>query len=133
PINLFVNSADELYGPITTIQRDGRVRHIPWTIFLLKPLDWDCVNDVRAIILDVNKLQQVFSDENRTTLWQAIPALKELQTTWEAKQQDPKYILYHTALQGSLNKIAKYYSRLDQKPVYILALGMFSFTYSYSC
>ncbi|KIM68363.1 hypothetical protein SCLCIDRAFT_105624, partial [Scleroderma citrinum Foug A] len=133
PINLFVNSAGELYRPITTIRRDGCVRHIPWTAFLLKPLDWDHVNDVRAIISDANNLQQVFSDENRATLWQVIPALEELQTAWEAKQQDPKYTLYHAALQGGLNKIAKYYNHLDQKPVYILALGTFSFTYSYSC
>ena len=57
-----------------------------------------------------------------------IPVLEELQTAWEAKQQDPKYALYCTALQGGLDKIRKYYNRLDQKPVYILALGMLSFT-----
>jgi hypothetical protein len=50
-MNLFIGSADELYGPITTIRRDGRIhKHIPWTAFALKPRDWERVNDTRVII-----------------------------------------------------------------------------------
>lgn len=114
-INLFVSSADELYGPITTIRRDGHVKHIPWTAFVLKPHDWDRVQDLRTIITislrchcivlplaqlsqDANKIQQIFSDENCVTLWQAIPALEELQMAWEAKEENPKYDIYRAAI-----------------------------------
>ncbi|KAG9307886.1 hypothetical protein JVU11DRAFT_13044, partial [Chiua virens] len=122
-INLFVNSADELYGPITTILQDGHVRkQIPWKVFSLKPLDWECVNDARRIVADANKIQQCFSDEQCSTLWQAIPVLEELQTAWEKKQKSGKFLLFHTAIQDGLNKINKYYNRLDDKPVYVLAL-----------
>ena len=110
-------------------------------MFALKPSDWDRVLDLRTIISvslrcqcivlplaelsqDANKIQQVFSDENRATLWRAIPALEELQTACEAKEEDPKYNIYRTAIRDGLAKICKYYNRLDHKPVYILALGM---------
>lgn len=107
-----MSSADELYGPITTIRHDGHVKHIPWTAFVLKPHDWDCIQDLRTIITislrchcivfqlsqDANKIQQIFSDENCATLWQAIPALEELQTAWEAKEENPKYNIYRAAI-----------------------------------
>ncbi|KIK78167.1 hypothetical protein PAXRUDRAFT_17030 [Paxillus rubicundulus Ve08.2h10] len=42
PINLFINSANEFYGLIMTIRRNGSViKHIPWTPFSFKPSDWD--------------------------------------------------------------------------------------------
>lgn len=50
-INMFINTADELFGPITTIRRNGRlVKHIPWTAFTFKNADWERVNDTREII-----------------------------------------------------------------------------------
>jgi hypothetical protein len=50
-INLFVNSADELYGPITTIRRESCIRErIRWSAFALKPSDWERVQDMRAVI-----------------------------------------------------------------------------------
>ena len=52
-----------------------------------------------------------------------ILALEELQNTWEAKKSTEQYKLYHDALHCGLQKIGKYYSRFDEKPVYILALG----------
>ncbi|KIK91631.1 hypothetical protein PAXRUDRAFT_149065, partial [Paxillus rubicundulus Ve08.2h10] len=68
--------------------------------------------------------QQYFLDEKWLTLWHAIPALKELQTAWESKGENPKYTLYKGAICSGLCKIAKYYNRLDDKPVYIHVLGM---------
>jgi hypothetical protein len=50
PINMFINSADELYGPITTIRHDGQVKHVPWTKFVLATRDWERVNDTQSII-----------------------------------------------------------------------------------
>jgi hypothetical protein len=49
--------------------------------------------------------------------------LEELQTVWEKKSENPKYILYKNALTDGLEKLGKYYSRLDDKPSFILALG----------
>lgn len=36
---------------------------------------------------------------------------------------NPKYVLYKDALADGLAKLGKYYSRLDEKPSFILALG----------
>ena len=65
-----------------------------------------------------------FSSETHPTLWRVLPAIERLQSAWEAKRDDPKYILYREALTDGLEKIKKYYLRFDEKPVYILALGM---------
>jgi hypothetical protein len=61
------------------------------------------------------------------TLWLALPALKKLQTRWEKKRDSQHFVLYSEAIDAALDKIKKYYNRLDRKPCYILALGM-SFT-----
>jgi hypothetical protein len=64
-----------------------------------------------------------FSAEKRPTLWRALPVIEELQTPWEAKRDSPKYALYHDVINDGLNKLNKYYSRFNQKPSFILALG----------
>jgi len=56
-------------------------------------------------------------------LWRALPAIEELQTAWEAKCDDPRYRIYKPAITDGLNKLNKYYSRFDEKPGFILALG----------
>src|SRR3981189_667815 len=42
---------------------------------------------------------------------------------WEAKAADPRYALYHSAINDGLAKLFKYYSKFDSKPAYILVLG----------
>jgi len=50
-INLFISSADQLYGPITTLWQDGQlIKHIPWTAFNLNDLDWEWVLDMKMIL-----------------------------------------------------------------------------------
>jgi hypothetical protein len=49
--------------------------------------------------------------------------LEDLQTVWEKKSANPKYRLYKNALADGLAKLGKYYSQLDDKPSFILALG----------
>jgi hypothetical protein len=51
PINLFLASADALFGPITTVRTSGRItKKIPWNAFRLSDLDWERVKDVRDIL-----------------------------------------------------------------------------------
>ncbi|KAG1728190.1 uncharacterized protein EDB91DRAFT_1060754, partial [Suillus paluster] len=115
--------ADELFGPITSIRHHGHVtKHIPWTVFSLKSSDWEHVNDTQVMISDANDIQQYFSSECLPTLWRAIPAMEELQTAWESKCGLIQFVLYKEALQRGLTKIEKYYNKLDDKPVYALAL-----------
>jgi hypothetical protein len=52
-----------------------------------------------------------------------LPALEELQSAWEKKRDAPKYVLYRDALADGLAKVGKYYSKLDEKPSFVLALG----------
>lgn len=54
-----------------------------------------------------------------------LPALEELQTEWETKRNSRKYVLYKEALGHGLDKLRKYYSRLDEKPSFILGLGKY--------
>lgn len=51
-----------------------------------------------------------------------LPALEDLQMAREKKQDSPKYALYKDAL-GGLKKLGRYYSLLDKKPSFVLALG----------
>lgn len=51
PIDLFLKSADSLYGPITTIRHNGRIeKKIPWSAFALTERDWERVADARDIL-----------------------------------------------------------------------------------
>ena len=76
-------------------------------------------------VQDSNQIQQYFLSEKEPMLWRALPALEELQTAWEKKHDSPKYVLYKDALSKGLEKIRKYYSRLDDKPNFVLALGKY--------
>jgi hypothetical protein len=50
-INLFIQMADSLYGPITMIRHNGRIaKKIAWTAFTLLDGDWERVMDARDIL-----------------------------------------------------------------------------------
>jgi hypothetical protein len=72
---------------------------------------------------DTNEIQQYFSSESQPTLWRTIPAFEELKMAWEWKHSMPKYELYKVAVQKGLDKVNKYYEKMDEKSVYMLALG----------
>ena len=76
-----------------------------------------------SFVQNSNRIQQYFSSEKEPTLWRALPALEELQTAWEKKRSSPPYALYEDALTHGLDKLKKYYSRLDEHPSFVLALG----------
>lgn len=44
---------------------------------------------------------------------------------WEQKRNMLKYVLYKAAIEKALNKVSKYYRKMDNKPVYVLTLGVF--------
>ena len=56
------------------------------------------------------------------TLHRVIPALEALCTKWEKKASDPRYALFHPALDRGTTKLNKYYTKLDDTDVYILSL-----------
>ena len=77
---------------------------------------------------DSNDIQELFSSEQQPTLWCALPVLKELQTAWEDKQKLACFALYKDAINAGLSKLQKYYSGINTKPVFILALGKFFYS-----
>ena len=77
-------------------------------------------------VLDSNQIQQHFSSEKQPTLWRVLPALEDLQSKWEKKRRLPRFDPYKYALTDGLEKLKKYYFRLDDKPSFVLALGKFS-------
>ena len=90
---------------------------------MLKPANWDHVHDTCEIITDANTIQHLFSHESQPALWHAIPVFEGLQTAWEEKHDSSKYAPYKAALTRALDKIKKYYSKFNEKDVYVLALG----------
>ena len=123
---MFIQSANTLYGPITTICHNGRIeKKILWSAFALTEGDWGWVADARDILKDSNDIQELFSSEQQPTLWCTLPALEELQTTWEDKQTLPRFLLYQDVIDAGLGKLQKYYSCIDTKLVFILSLGTF--------
>ena len=50
-MGLFVTSADAMYSPITTLQRNNRlVKRIPWSAFKMSDQDWTQVVDAHDIL-----------------------------------------------------------------------------------
>ena len=91
-------------------------------MFLFSASDWDHVQLIHLIIANANLLQHHFSFNTIPTLWHAIPAVEELQSAWEAKLESLKFLLYQDAIHKGLMKISKYYTKFNEKLVYILAL-----------
>jgi hypothetical protein len=46
---------------------------------------------------------------------------------WKTKKDEPRFADYANAIQAGLDKIGKYYNRLDAKPAIIAALGEWLF------
>ncbi|KAM6490391.1 hypothetical protein JOM56_014155, partial [Amanita muscaria] len=119
----FITSADQLYGPITTLRRDGRTfKKIPWTAFALADKDWERVLELKTILADSNEILHHFSSIKYPNIYRALPAFERLQTLWEKKLASHTFTLYHAAIRDGLEKLRKYYSKLDRKPTFILAL-----------
>ena len=127
------------------IRKNGKItKKIPWSAFHLEKEDWDrvklCVeilkvchasvewlleSDKSGIYLqDADKYHQLFSLDKAPTLHCVIPALEALCSKWEKKLDDPKYAIFHPALQAGLDKLDKYYAKLNNSDVYILTLCM---------
>ena len=89
-------------------------------------MEWLLESDrCRIYLQDANKYHQLFSSDKAPTLHHVIPALKVLCSKWEKKLDDPKYAVFHLTLQASLDKLRKYYAKLNNSDVYILALHTF--------
>ncbi|KAI0669467.1 hypothetical protein C8Q78DRAFT_933185, partial [Trametes maxima] len=126
----FVVKADSRYGPITTIRKNGKiVKKIKWTAFRLEDSDWERVALCVDILMDANRYLEHFSAATMLTIHRVIPALETLCTRWEKKLKKDKYQIFHDALQRGVEKLSKYYMRLDQMMVYILALHKYCSTF----
>lgn len=138
-IDSFVATADAKFGPITIIRKDGKIaKKIPWSAFRLEDSDWKRVSlctDILAVssshifvfilvtgLQDANRYHQLFSADKVPTIHRVIPALESLCTKWENKLDDAKYALFHSAIRRGLDKLGKYYTKLDNSEVYVLSL-----------
>jgi len=51
PIQLFVATADQRFGPVTTIRSNGRIeKHIPWSAFTFSDDDWNRVSEAADLL-----------------------------------------------------------------------------------
>ncbi|KIK73267.1 hypothetical protein PAXRUDRAFT_21046 [Paxillus rubicundulus Ve08.2h10] len=108
------------------IQAKCSIEHAPLTIPLHSNICWGTADGMLAhsyLLWQPINLFQIFLHNTQPTLWKAIPAFEELQSAWEAKMSMLLYAqCYKGALEHSLAKIRKYYTKFDEKPVYVLAL-----------
>ncbi|EKM48025.1 uncharacterized protein PHACADRAFT_189277 [Phanerochaete carnosa HHB-10118-sp] len=89
---------------------------------MIQEEDWTRVQLCADILMDANKYQQHFSSDQIPTLHRAIPALENLCARWEKKADDRRYEKFHSALRDGVDKLSKYYWKLDDSRAYILAL-----------
>ena len=82
-----------------------------------------CLHDSTDVHLqDADKYHQLFSSDKVPTLHRVIPVLEALCARWEKKLMDPKYSVFHPVLQAGINKLDKYYAKLNNLDIYILSL-----------
>ncbi|KAG9022779.1 hypothetical protein FRB95_014195 [Tulasnella sp. JGI-2019a] len=86
------------------------------------PTDWDHLEDCVNILENANSLQQVFSTTAVPTISQAFPAFEHLQTKWEEKLVDLHYEPYHDRLHTGLDKLGKYYQKMDMSSAFLLGI-----------
>ncbi|PIL25949.1 hypothetical protein GSI_11703 [Ganoderma sinense ZZ0214-1] len=104
PVNLFVESADHLFGPITKVRHQGEATvSIPWHAFEIKSEGW------KRVALCIKILT-------------VIPVLETLCSKWEKRLEDPDFEIFHDAIRLGLEKLNKYYKRLNNTDAYILAM-----------
>ncbi|KAI0743012.1 hypothetical protein C8Q80DRAFT_1108172, partial [Daedaleopsis nitida] len=119
----FVRTVDLTFGPITTLRGGpGGTKKIPWTAFQMSPNDWVQVQLCSKILWDAHRYHQICSLTRTLTLHQVIPIIETLASRWEDKAKDPVFTIFHDALTYGLEKLNKYYKRLDNTDSYILAL-----------
>ncbi|KAF8867872.1 hypothetical protein BD779DRAFT_1685139 [Infundibulicybe gibba] len=106
----FIKSADGLFGLITTLRNECPViKQIPWLAFELSESDWATVLDTWMILEDSHRVLHHFSKDKR-------PSLMGEETG------DVHFAKYFNGLNDALAKIKKYYTKFDDKPVYVLSL-----------
>ncbi|KZS86796.1 hypothetical protein SISNIDRAFT_420517, partial [Sistotremastrum niveocremeum HHB9708] len=119
----FICTADIKFGTMTKLRQKGViVKEIPWTAFTLTEADWQRVRELIFILQDADQVQQIFSYKYLPCLWRALPAFERLQTAWERKHRDSRFLIYREAIGDGLDKLNKYYCHFDKKPLFVLAL-----------
>ncbi|KZS88169.1 hypothetical protein SISNIDRAFT_418509 [Sistotremastrum niveocremeum HHB9708] len=124
-IDLFVNSADALFGPITTIAYNGgKPKSIAWKAFCLSVQSWLKVLRVTEILEDADSIQHFFSSDKVPTFYRLVPAVEELLTQWESKLEEEDYEDYREGLTDAIAKVRKYYCKYDDKPAIVLSMAI---------
>jgi hypothetical protein len=137
---MFITSIDQIYGPIMMLYHDNcLVKHISWTAFEMKDLDWIRVINAQDILrvhtlISMQESRLIISCSNRIQIRVRITSPSRsnqpsgvcslpLKNSRLLGRSGIKYALYKDALINGLTKIGKYYSRLDEKPSSVLGLG----------
>ncbi|KZS86738.1 hypothetical protein SISNIDRAFT_420604 [Sistotremastrum niveocremeum HHB9708] len=124
-VDLFIKSADALFGPITTLKVKGqRAKKISWMAFFLTTEMWENLLRCTEVLEDADAIQHLFSSDTDPTLYLLIPVIEELLTAWEDKEEVERYAEYIEGLKKSRLKVQKYYNKFDKKPAIILSLAI---------
>lgn len=124
PINHFISLADKLFSPITTHWWQNNQTHF-LVGFSLKPLQRIGITSIMDMLsLTPTPFNTCF---HMTILpfsgGQFLPLKTDLQSGWENKLKFHKFMKYADTIKKDLMKLGKYYSKSNDKPVYILVLS----------
>lgn len=72
-----------------------------------------------------DKAQQAFSYSSIPTLWNAVPALEKLYSTWEKQRGMPEAEPFINALNAGLKKVNEYYEKTSASDAHIMAMRMY--------
>lgn len=81
---------------------------------------------IHVPIKDADRYHQMCSSNRSPTLHQVIPVLETLCSKWERRLEDPEFEIFYDAIRLGLEKLNKYYKRLDNTDAYILAMRSFA-------
>ena len=74
---------------------------------------------------DTHTYEESLGKENEPTIHRVIVAMEAMASKWEYKLTQAVFAPFKPAIQRGLDKLNKYYSKLDNTDVYIVALCKF--------
>ena len=69
------------------------------------------------------KAQQAFSSSTVPTLWNSVPALEKLYTTWEKQRELHEVASFRVAIDAAMVKINEYYVKTAESDAHIMAMS----------
>lgn len=85
---------------------------------------------VSHVVQYADEAQQAFSADKYPTLYNALPAIEKMYSSWEKASKKWKYEAFAPALEEGMSKLNDYYEKTAASDSHIMAMRMFIHIYS---